>query len=1144
MMVDEDDEDGLFSAPSPEPISYGFLPSTSPGPLRTPLRTPVKQSHRQPDRPALSIKHLNVQLTSTTASAGTKRKPAPTCTTPLKNRTMTPLVVTSATAQRQGDLNSLGFDRLAPLSAPRFVTRTPQSKAETEMHLKRQARDDDNAEYMRPGSRLFWADDSGGNLVAPIEMTMVKGKVKASSVAKFPEPALLMGKAHDGVAELVSPGGHITKRRARSRPISVDLMESAQGTPTMLFDQLVEAATPCINESHSASSIVFPSLNIMRTRRMPNSPSPSTDSGSPRRRSRLTPGTMPRTRTQSQSSRTLNRLTSMSSATLFFGPSIPSTNPKTTSPLKKGTKLGSGTSRSSSKSRKAGLVPDSDMKRSKASDRHSYAGQDGSAAWTWANRRAPSPESSSPPPPLPLRRRHEPDDSDVDEADLFFNSGPLKTSFGRILKEGGPSPKKKQKRETVEPLPKKFRPRDSGVVLDESDDEFNIHADDGTDYVMAAMPRASTSVSTVNSELDDQALVTPGFAPSMASGWPIVNVLDVDDETTPASHLGRSVDAFILRTLAGGASMAMKDSDEPKRVPGTPSAVATKIGHHQLDEACGKGAKGKSRPRPSLPAAFPSLMKQKENRNQVKTSRGEIDVDVDADDLESPSTRKESRYDGLGLGRPTSGAVDSKGAKPHWLMRRSSSGAFSSGSETSTSSAATPTRLTAKDWQFPLPHLSVPSSPLKNRLDLSSTRPASGSSSTTSTSLNSPTAAVTARHLRLDGVSLHARRLSQNLPNLRTPASGLFVGSHPPRPHTHAHPARTYPHTAIRAGRLPAPSDEEEPGRFERDFVEIDELGSGEFGRAMKVRYKDAQRGQDVTAIKKSKRFEGVKHRLRLREEVEILKLLSAAGGHANILAYVDSWEEDETLYIQTELCELGNLAHFLWEYGRAFARLDEARVWKIVAELSAGLRPVQDRGLWDGVGVATAGAGDRQGGELRARRRQAVPRAGGVAGALREGGGCVQPRDDDTGDGVEHRRAGPGEAWHRLRQEDFSQVELEASTELWELLRSMMRTSPALRIDIALVDTHPVVVRARRGMEQMRARGGAVFGASPLGAVPAGFLDEILGAGGRTGERMTWTWAHERADPMKTNVNAAKEEPCIPPTPRAVCALLPIPIT
>jgi mitosis inhibitor protein kinase SWE1 len=89
--------------------------------------------------------------------------------------------------------------------------------------------------------------------------------------------------------------------------------------------------------------------------------------------------------------------------------------------------------------------------------------------------------------------------------------------------------------------------------------------------------------------------------------------------------------------------------------------------------------------------------------------------------------------------------------------------------------------------------------------------------------------------------------------------------------------------------------------------------------------------------------------RLRLREEVDALKHLSRAaqavglvgGTHPNVLGYVDSWEQDEQLFIRTELCELGNLARFLWEFGRVCPRLDEGRVWKIFAELSSVCLPV-----------------------------------------------------------------------------------------------------------------------------------------------------------------------------------------------------------
>lgn len=52
----------------------------------------------------------------------------------------------------------------------------------------------------------------------------------------------------------------------------------------------------------------------------------------------------------------------------------------------------------------------------------------------------------------------------------------------------------------------------------------------------------------------------------------------------------------------------------------------------------------------------------------------------------------------------------------------------------------------------------------------------------------------------------------------------------------------------------------EETSRFEREFETVDELGSGEFGNVIKVRSKTGNDAQ-VYAIKKSKRFEGVKHR-------------------------------------------------------------------------------------------------------------------------------------------------------------------------------------------------------------------------------------------------------------------------------------------
>lgn len=51
-------------------------------------------------------------------------------------------------------------------------------------------------------------------------------------------------------------------------------------------------------------------------------------------------------------------------------------------------------------------------------------------------------------------------------------------------------------------------------------------------------------------------------------------------------------------------------------------------------------------------------------------------------------------------------------------------------------------------------------------------------------------------------------------------------------------------------------------------------------------------------------------------------------------MTFVDSWEEQGHLYIQTEFCEEGTLDVFLAQTGLK-ARLDDFRIWKILLELS-----------------------------------------------------------------------------------------------------------------------------------------------------------------------------------------------------------------
>lgn len=61
-------------------------------------------------------------------------------------------------------------------------------------------------------------------------------------------------------------------------------------------------------------------------------------------------------------------------------------------------------------------------------------------------------------------------------------------------------------------------------------------------------------------------------------------------------------------------------------------------------------------------------------------------------------------------------------------------------------------------------------------------------------------------------------------------------------------------------------------GRFNKEFVEIDQIGSGEFGKVLKVRSKNGPSADNLWAVKRSKPFEGPRHRY----EFAFLSLMSA----------------------------------------------------------------------------------------------------------------------------------------------------------------------------------------------------------------------------------------------------------------------------
>ena len=154
---------------------------------------------------------------------------------------LTPLNVTSSTSD-VGD-GEFGFERLMPLPAPSFLTKTPQTKLDEE-HLKRQT---DSMGKLKIRDRAQSGDESGYDSSAePKRERDGEKKIYAAGAPpttlkkpkKSPGLALLIGRSindEEEVIESMSPSGHVNKRRARSRPVSAELLAA---TPALKSNEV------------------------------------------------------------------------------------------------------------------------------------------------------------------------------------------------------------------------------------------------------------------------------------------------------------------------------------------------------------------------------------------------------------------------------------------------------------------------------------------------------------------------------------------------------------------------------------------------------------------------------------------------------------------------------------------------------------------------------------------------------------------------------------------------------------------------------------------------------------------------------------------------------------------------------------------
>ncbi|KAF8303428.1 kinase-like protein [Clavulina sp. PMI_390] len=199
-------------------------------------------------------------------------------------------------------------------------------------------------------------------------------------------------------------------------------------------------------------------------------------------------------------------------------------------------------------------------------------------------------------------------------------------------------------------------------------------------------------------------------------------------------------------------------------------------------------------------------------------------------------------------------------------------------------------------------------------------------------------------------------------------------------------------------------------------------------------------------------------------------------------------------LFIQTELCELGNLSDFLSEFGKQFNRLDEPRIWKIMSEVGNGILHIHHQNIIhldlkpENIFVTMEGRlriGDF-GMATRWPRPASFDGENASRGSLdREGdreylapeilqGQYGREADIFSFGMIMLECAGNivvpsmGPAWHNLRNKNFSDVDLSGLTpSLVDMITRLMEPLPERRPLIDQVCGHPVVQRTRRMMLQ-----------------------------------------------------------------------------
>ncbi|XP_064490290.1 wee1-like protein kinase 1-A isoform X2 [Ornithodoros turicata] len=129
--------------------------------------------------------------------------------------------------------------------------------------------------------------------------------------------------------------------------------------------------------------------------------------------------------------------------------------------------------------------------------------------------------------------------------------------------------------------------------------------------------------------------------------------------------------------------------------------------------------------------------------------------------------------------------------------------------------------------------------------------------------------------------------------------------------------------------------------RYEAEFLELCEVGSGEFGSV----YRCLHRLDGCTyAIKKSRKpMRGTQDEKTALNEVYAHAVL---GQHPHVVRYYSAWAEEDRMIIQNEFCNGGSLADVIQQNEQNETRIPESELKRILLHVAEGLKYIHSQNL------------------------------------------------------------------------------------------------------------------------------------------------------------------------------------------------------